>query len=103
MRSGVARGPAMGFCRLSFFCFSAVRGRVAHNSNTHSRARLNETNRGVRTGVLINGMVEALSALRDHERMSFSEHGSPTGAVDWLRAFREIAARLMDLAARTQC
>ena len=32
-----------------------------------------------------NGMVEALSALRDHERMSFSEHGSPTGAVDWFR------------------
>ena len=50
-----------------------------------------------------HGMVEALSALRDHERMSFSDHGSPTGAVDWLRAFREIELRLMDLAARTQC
>ena len=50
-----------------------------------------------------NGMVEALSALRDHERMSFSDHGSPTGAVDWFRAFREIEVRLMDLAARTQC
>ena len=50
-----------------------------------------------------NGMVEALSALRDHERMSFSDHGSPTGAVDWFRAFREIELRLMDLAARTQC
>ena len=50
-----------------------------------------------------NGMVEALSALRDHERMSFSEHGSPTGAVDWFRAFREVELRLMDLAARTQC
>jgi hypothetical protein len=50
-----------------------------------------------------NGMVEALSALRDHERMSFSDHGSPTGAVDWFRAFREIEMRLSDLAARTQC
>ena len=50
-----------------------------------------------------HGMVEALSALRDHERMSFSDHGSPTGAVDWFRAFREIEIRLMDLAARTQC
>src|SRR5665647_2499968 len=28
---------------------------------------------------------------------------SPTGAVDWFRAFREIEIRLMDLAARTQC
>ena len=50
-----------------------------------------------------NGMVEALSALRDHERISFSEHGSPTGAVDWSRAFREIETRLTDFAARTQC
>jgi hypothetical protein len=50
-----------------------------------------------------NGMVEALSALRDHERISFSDHGAPTGAVEWLRAFREIEMRLMDLAARTQC
>ena len=50
-----------------------------------------------------NAMVEALSALRDHERMSFSEHGSPTGAVDWFRAFREIEMRLTDVAARTQC
>jgi hypothetical protein len=50
-----------------------------------------------------NGMVEALSALRDHERMSFSEHGSPTDAVDWFRAFREIEMRLTDVAARSQC
>jgi len=50
-----------------------------------------------------NGMVEALSALRDHERISFSDHGSPAGAVDWFRAFRDIEARLMDIAARTQC
>jgi len=37
-------------------------------------------------------MGEALCALRDHERMSFSDHGSPNGAVRWLRAFREIDA-----------
>jgi len=40
-----------------------------------------------------NGMVEALSALRDHERMSFSDHGSPTGAVSWLRELREIESQ----------
>ncbi len=50
-----------------------------------------------------NGMVEALSALRDHERMSFADRGSPTGAVDWFRAYREIEIRLIDIAARTQC
>jgi len=30
-----------------------------------------------------NGMVEALSALRNHERMSFSDHGSAYGRRDW--------------------
>ena len=50
-----------------------------------------------------NGMVEALSALRDHERMSFADRGSPTGAVDWFRAYREIEICLIDIAARTQC
>lgn len=50
-----------------------------------------------------NGMVEALLALRDHERACYAESASPTAAVDWLRALREIEIRLADLAAQTQC
>jgi len=50
-----------------------------------------------------NGMVEALSALRDHERASYADTASPTAAVDWLRALREIELRLHELASRTQC
>lgn len=50
-----------------------------------------------------NTMVEALSALRDHERGSYTEKASPTAAVDWFRAFREIEYRLTQAAARTQC
>ena len=49
------------------------------------------------------GMAEALAALRDHERASYALSASPTEAVDWFRAYREIEARLIDLAARTQC
>ena len=50
-----------------------------------------------------NGIVEALSALRDHERASYAETASPTAAVDWFRALREIEARLIELASKTQC
>lgn len=50
-----------------------------------------------------NGMVEALLALRDHERACYAGSASPTAAVDWLRALREIEIRLADLAAQTQC
>ena len=50
-----------------------------------------------------NGMVEALSALRDHERACYAETASPTGAVDWFRALRDIEARLIELASKTQC
>ena len=50
-----------------------------------------------------NGMVEALQALRDHERACYTPQASPTAAVEWFRAFREIEARLVDLAALTQC
>lgn len=50
-----------------------------------------------------NGMVEALAALRDHERASNADTASPAAAVDWFRAFREIEARLVDIAALTQC
>jgi hypothetical protein len=37
--------------------------------------------------------VEALSALRDFERASFSATAPPTAAVEWQRAFRDIEAR----------
>jgi hypothetical protein len=50
-----------------------------------------------------NGMVEALSALRDHERDCYADNAPPSAAVDWLRAFREIEARLIELASLTNC
>ena len=50
-----------------------------------------------------NGIVEALLALRDHERACYAESASPTAAVDWFRALREIEVRLAELAAQTQC
>ena len=50
-----------------------------------------------------NGMAEALSALRDHERACFADTASPTAAVDWFRALRDIEARLIELASKTQC
>jgi hypothetical protein len=50
-----------------------------------------------------NTLVEALSALRDHERISFAASTSPTAAVDWFRALREIEHRLTQGCARTQC
>lgn len=50
-----------------------------------------------------NGMVEALSALRDHERACYSETAAPTAALDWFRALREIEARLIDQGAATRC
>ena len=50
-----------------------------------------------------NTLVEALSALRDHERICFAPSASPTAAVDWFRALREIEHRLSEACARTQC
>jgi hypothetical protein len=41
-----------------------------------------------------NEHVEALSALRDHERASFSDMATATAPVDWFRAFRDITALL---------
>ncbi len=52
---------------------------------------------------LHNGMIEVLSALRDHERASYADTASPTAAVDWLRALREVEACLHELASKTQC
>ena len=50
-----------------------------------------------------NGMVEALFALKDHERACYAETASPTAAVEWFHAYREVEARLMSLGAMTQC
>jgi hypothetical protein len=50
-----------------------------------------------------NAMVEALSALRDHERGCFADTASPTAAVDFIRAVREITQYLRETAAQTQC
>jgi hypothetical protein len=50
-----------------------------------------------------NTLVEALSALRDHERILFALSASPTTAVDWFRALREIEHRMSEACARTQC
>lgn len=50
-----------------------------------------------------NSLVEGLSALRDHERISFAPNASPSAAVDWFRALREIEHRLSEVCARTQC
>ena len=50
-----------------------------------------------------SALVEGLSALRDHERISFAPNASPTAAVDWFRALREIEHRLGEVCARTQC
>jgi hypothetical protein len=50
-----------------------------------------------------NGMVEALSALRDHERACYAETAAPTAALDFFRGLREIEARLIDQGAATRC
>ncbi len=50
-----------------------------------------------------NGMVETLSALRDHERASYADSAPATAAVDWLRALRDVESLLRDLAGKTQC
>jgi hypothetical protein len=52
---------------------------------------------------LHNGHVEALVALRDHERVNFGETAPGTAAVDWHRAFRDIEARLREWTAQLAC
>jgi hypothetical protein len=49
------------------------------------------------------GHVEALSALRDHERVSYADTAPATAAVDWHRAFRDIEARLREWTAQLSC
>jgi hypothetical protein len=50
-----------------------------------------------------NGMVEALLALRDHERACYAQTAAPTAAVEWLRALQEVTHFLIGLNAMTQC
>ncbi len=50
-----------------------------------------------------NSHVEALAALRDQERMSYSDTSPPSAAVEWHRAFRDIEARLREWTATLPC
>lgn len=50
-----------------------------------------------------NGMVEALLALRDLERDCYAETAAASAGVDWFRGYREIEARLIELASLTSC
>jgi hypothetical protein len=48
-------------------------------------------------------LVEALSALRDHERASYSSTAPPTAALEWHRAFRDIENRYESWIRRFKC
>lgn len=50
-----------------------------------------------------NDLVEALSALRDHERASYADTAKPISAVAWHTAFRDIEARLRVWIAELRC
>lgn len=50
-----------------------------------------------------NGILEALCALRDLERDCFHDKAPPGAGVDFFRGFREIEARLIELASLTNC
>jgi hypothetical protein len=50
-----------------------------------------------------NGHVEALSALRDHQRMCYDDSSPPTAAMEWHRAFRDIEARLREWTSTLAC
>jgi hypothetical protein len=50
-----------------------------------------------------NAMVEALSALRDHERHSYEFASNQTAGVDFIRACGEIGLFLKEQASRTGC
>ena len=52
---------------------------------------------------LHNGHVEALSALRDQERVNYGETAPGTAGVDWHRALRDIEARLREWTAQLAC
>jgi hypothetical protein len=50
-----------------------------------------------------NGHVEALAALRDHERSSFADTAPATAPVDWFRALRDLTALLKAWTADLGC
>lgn len=50
-----------------------------------------------------NEHVEALCALRDHERSSFSNTSPATAPVEWFRALRDIASLLRSWTAELSC
>jgi hypothetical protein len=50
-----------------------------------------------------NGHVEALVALRDHERVNYSDTAPGSAAVEWHRAFRDIEARLREWTGQLAC
>ncbi len=50
-----------------------------------------------------NEHVEALVALRDHERSSFSNTAPATAPLDWFRALRDITALLRTWTAERSC
>ena len=50
-----------------------------------------------------NEHVEALAALRDHERVSFLTSAPATAPVDWMRALRDIAALMRSWTAENPC
>ena len=50
-----------------------------------------------------NHLVEALAALRDHERGSFAATAPPVAAVEWQRAWRDVEARLRAWTTELRC
>jgi hypothetical protein len=52
---------------------------------------------------LHNGHVEVLAALRNQERVNYSETAPGTAGVDWHRAFRDVEARLREWTAQLAC
>jgi len=50
-----------------------------------------------------NGHVEALVALRDHERSSFAATSPATAPVEWFRALRDVASLLRSWTAELGC
>lgn len=50
-----------------------------------------------------NGHVEALAALRDHQRTCYDDSSPPSAAMEWHRAFRDIEARLREWTSTLAC
>ena len=50
-----------------------------------------------------NSHVEALQALKDHERVSYADSANATAAVEWHRAFLIIESRLREWTAWSGC